>query len=196
MVHIVKRMRKLRALLGIRLGPGAAELPPDVKRIHLDFATKFNDGHLGPRKFWRHYLPRLKYHNPAVSMTINRTHNQSGSATMTIFFADSSKDGSPPTAATSTTTSGLPSDHIPFDRTETVEMKHRHESQILSELVKLTKARKIEATAEEKEQLKQVQEDRRQSEKSSQRAAVINAQRKQKEEMLRQARAAAEAQDV
>ena len=33
----------------IRTGPGAAILPPEVKRIHLDFAIKINDGHAGPR---------------------------------------------------------------------------------------------------------------------------------------------------
>ena len=36
-------------LLSIRIGPGAAILPRDVSRIHMDFAPKFNDGHLGPR---------------------------------------------------------------------------------------------------------------------------------------------------
>jgi len=36
-------------LLAIRLGPGAAMLPPEVTRIHMDFAFKLNDGHFGPR---------------------------------------------------------------------------------------------------------------------------------------------------
>jgi len=50
MVAVIKRMRKLRAkLLAIRIGPGAAVLPPEVTRIHMDFARDIEDGHYGPR---------------------------------------------------------------------------------------------------------------------------------------------------
>lgn len=47
-------------LINIRCGPGAAILPPEVTRIHLDFATKINGGHMGAR----FVLPR---HQPFVS---------------------------------------------------------------------------------------------------------------------------------
>ncbi len=36
-------------LLEIRTGPGAAIMPSEVTRIHMDFALKRNNGHLGPR---------------------------------------------------------------------------------------------------------------------------------------------------
>jgi hypothetical protein len=39
----------LLQLLDIRVGPGAAIISSDVKRIHLNFARKMNDGHMGPR---------------------------------------------------------------------------------------------------------------------------------------------------
>lgn len=43
-------MRKLQTkLLAIRLGPGAVVLPKEVKRIHMRFAPKINEGHMGPR---------------------------------------------------------------------------------------------------------------------------------------------------
>lgn len=48
---------------------------------------------MGPRKFWRENLPRLKYHNPAVPMIVNRLRDQSGPATLTIYMTD---DGSAP----------------------------------------------------------------------------------------------------
>ncbi|KAI9697228.1 MAG: hypothetical protein M1836_004792 [Candelina mexicana] len=201
MVSVLKRMRKLKALLAIRLGPGAAHLPPDVKRIHMDFAYKINDGHFGPRKFWRLYLPSLKYHNPAISMTVNRTTDQEGPATMTIYFAppptsstttspSSSTQPSKPTSAptTSTTSTTAPSDHTPFTRTHTINMKHRHESEILSQLLEVTKAVKIKATREEEEEIREMEEERKRREADARRSAVVNAERKREEEMLRQAR--------
>ncbi len=36
-------------LLNIRYGPGAAILPSEVTRIHLEFAKRWNDGQYGPR---------------------------------------------------------------------------------------------------------------------------------------------------
>lgn len=38
------------------------------------------------RKFWRHMLPRLKYHNPRIPMTVSRTNNQTGPATLSIYL--------------------------------------------------------------------------------------------------------------
>ncbi|MCJ1314554.1 hypothetical protein MMC25_008236 [Agyrium rufum] len=131
MVSISSRMRNLRTvryfhkaiaqvenLLHIRLGPGAARLPPDIKRINLAFAFKNKDGHMGARQFWRHCLPRLKYHNPGVSMTIQRSENTDTPSLMTIFYTSpspssstttsTSKQESPPTPVPDTTTSSSP----------------------------------------------------------------------------------------
>lgn len=69
----------------IRNGPGAAKLPANVTKIHMEFAHKWNDGNLGSRKFWRDHLPRLKYHNPQVPMIVNRTRDQHGPATLSIY---------------------------------------------------------------------------------------------------------------
>jgi len=192
MVSIIRRMRKLKAkLLAIRLGPGAAVLPKDIKRLHLDFAFKLNDGHLGPRKFWRNYLPRLKYHNPAVSMTVNRITDQAGPATMTIFYAPPLESSSPtasPAGSSSTSTSTTPSIHTPFDRTETINMKHRNESEILSLLMDLTKAIPVKATPEEEQELRQLEEENKRSELDAQRSAEVNALRKREAALLDQAR--------
>ncbi|KAI9844552.1 MAG: hypothetical protein M1837_005511 [Sclerophora amabilis] len=198
MVNIMKRMAKLRALLAVRLGPGAAVLPPEVKRIHMQFAYKLNDGHFGPRKFWRQCLPRLKYHNPAVSMTVDRTSDQEGPATMTIFFSAPSESDSPtaaPTPISSTTSPALStapttptSDSPPVDHVESIDMKHKHESAILSQLIELTGAMPIAATPEEMEQLRDLKERGERAEEDSARMAEVNAQRKREEAILAQAR--------
>lgn len=39
-------------LVKIRCGPGAAVLPKDVTRIHMEFAHKLAGGHMGPRFAW------------------------------------------------------------------------------------------------------------------------------------------------
>ena len=42
---------------------------------------------MGARHFWRNCLPRLKYHNPGVGMTVKQTDDQAGPAALTIYFA-------------------------------------------------------------------------------------------------------------
>ncbi|KAL8728759.1 MAG: hypothetical protein Q9166_005191 [cf. Caloplaca sp. 2 TL-2023] len=180
-------------LYSVRLGHGAAILPRDVKRIHLDFAFKLNDGHFGARKVWRNYLPRLKYHNPAVSMTVNRTQNQAGQATLTVFYASPSDItshtiSSAPSSSTSPT--APTSDHTPFDRTETINMKHRHESEILSELLDLTKAVPVVATPEEEAEIQELADEERQAGIDRARNAAYIEQKRQEKALLDQARGA------
>lgn len=137
-------------------------LPHDVKRIHLDFAIKFNNGHFGARKFWRNCLPRLKYHNPAISMTVNRTKDQDGPAILTVFFAPPPRHASTilsPAPSSSTTSNTAPSEHEPFDRMETIDMKHVRDSEIMSLLMTLTKATPVIATPEERSELEAMRED-------------------------------------
>ncbi len=50
-------------LVRLRTGPGAAILPHDVTRIHMEFNHKYNDGHMGPRCD----LPPLFGLSPAAS---------------------------------------------------------------------------------------------------------------------------------
>lgn len=168
----------------------------------MDFAVKLNDGHLGPRKFWRHYLPRLKYHNPAVPMTVNRTTNQSGPATLTVFFApppDSQSPTSSPAPTSSTSQSTSPSEHTPFERAQSIDLKHRREPEIMALLMATTKATPVHATAEEQAELEELEEQRERSERDTARSAEVNAKRKREAEVLAQARgelAQAQAQAV
>ncbi|KAI4097470.1 MAG: hypothetical protein L6R37_006799 [Teloschistes peruensis] len=181
-------------LYNIRLGQGAAILPKDIKRIHLDFAFKISDGHFGARKVWRNYLPRLKYHNPAVSMTVNRSQDQAGPATLTIFYASphDSSTSSPSSAAPSSSSTSITStsDHTPFERAETIGMKHRHESQILSDLLNLTKATPIVASPEEVAELQALADEKKRSEADRARNAAYTEQKRQEKALLDQARGA------
>ena len=124
-------------------------------------------------------------------MTINRTSDQDGLATLTVFFAPPSHSASPtasPSPSSSTSTSTSPSEHTPSDRIESINIKHRHESEILSRLMELTKAVPIVATPEEEAQLRQLEDDNVKSQQDAQRSAEINERRRREAAVLDQAR--------
>ncbi|KLU91887.1 hypothetical protein MAPG_10836 [Magnaporthiopsis poae ATCC 64411] len=112
MTGVVKRMRALKnKLYALKFGPGGAVLPANITRIHMEFGLKNGQGHVGPTKFWRDNLPRLKFWNPSVPMIVNRTSEADKPATMSIYLrqsaAGSSKKkggGSNKPAATTTAT--------------------------------------------------------------------------------------------
>ncbi|KEQ69754.1 hypothetical protein M436DRAFT_55377 [Aureobasidium namibiae CBS 147.97] len=193
MVSLLQRMRKLQTvyiqLLAIRLGPGAAVLPKEVSRIHMRFAPKIDGGHMGSKKFWRHELVRLKFHNPAIPMTLDRTAAQTDPALMTVFFAD--PEASPTSgAAPTTSTSGdkEPSNYSPSTRTETIDMTMRTPENILADLIRITNARQVEATQEELETLRSLEEQRLRSEKDSKLSLEVREKKKREEALLAQAR--------
>ncbi|PSR93652.1 hypothetical protein BD289DRAFT_480965 [Coniella lustricola] len=102
MSAIGRRMNKLKSLISVRHGPGAAILPINITKIHLEFAHKWDGGHYGSRKFWKDHLPRLKFHNPAVPMIVNRVRDQTSAATLTIYTT--SPQSSPSSSDSSQTT--------------------------------------------------------------------------------------------
>ncbi|MCJ1372409.1 hypothetical protein MMC20_003633 [Loxospora ochrophaea] len=217
MVSVIWRMRKLRnkvslssksacilsvapnltsslhsQLLAIRLGPGAAVLPQTIKRIHLDFAYKIDDGHLGPRHFWRIYLPRLKYHNPAVSMTVNRTTDQSAPATLSVFFA-APRSSDRPTAspAPSESTSGAKApelNHAIFERVESIDMKYKQGEEIWDRFLRVTRAIIVEATPEERKEMGDLEEQRVRSEEDRRQNAEVLERKRREQALLDQAR--------
>ena len=177
----------------MRVGPGAAILSNDVKKLHLNFARKADDGHYGARRIWRQYLPRLKYHNPAVSMTVKRTADQEGPAVLSIHFTLASKSSSPAAVSASSTSispSILPSDHIPSKQVATIDMKHKSESEILSRLLELTRATPYEATPDELAELKDVEDYSRRTTRDRAAQARLNQIKKQEQALLDQARGA------
>ncbi|KAI3323749.1 CI-B8 domain-containing protein [Xylariaceae sp. AK1471] len=170
MVNPGKRMNILQALLQLRHGPGAAILPPEITRIHMDFAMKWNDGHFGPRKFWRTCLPRLKYWNPAIPMLVNRFENQAAPATMSIYFRQASSDSASTTEAVrnmlplaqqphSSTTNEHPAPPPEEgERVVTIDMKNVHSDTILSEFLAKTGATLVQPTPDEQAEMRQVEE--------------------------------------
>lgn len=71
---------------------------------------------------------------------------------------------------------------------ESVDIKHKRESEILEQLMALTKAVAVVATPEEEEQLQQLAEDDKKSELDAQRSAEVNERRRETAALLDQAR--------
>lgn len=178
----------------------------DVRKIHLSFAVKINEGHFGPRKFWHTYLPRLKYHNPAIPMTVHRTEDQSAPATMTITFGPpstapsssasptprTSASGAPPPSSTTSTPDALEANEN--ITTKNIDMKHKHESTILSELTQLVNGQQIEATEEEKMQLQELEDQRARSEQDAGLQKEVLRKKRREQAILEQARRSVEPQ--
>ncbi|EFX06292.1 50S ribosomal protein mrp49 [Grosmannia clavigera kw1407] len=166
MVGVARRMNKLKALLNIRHGPGAALLPSEVSRIHLEFAQRWNDGQYGPRKFWQTCLPRLKYWNPAVPMIVNRTSEATGPATLTIYFRQ--KQEGVIAAAEATEAEPQPSSSFvgeskapqptPTERTVQIDMKGLRSDAILQDFLSKSGAIPVSPSSQEQADMREVEE--------------------------------------
>lgn len=208
MVNPGKRMHILQAkLLALRHGPGAAILPPEITRIHMDFALRWNEGHFGPRKFWKICLPRLKFWNPAIPMLVNRTPDQSAPAKMSIYFRQASLSSDTPSALTSKMSS-LPLAQQPHSSTEnehpapepeegervvTIDMKGIHSDRILEEFMAKTGAIPVHPTPDEQVEMRQVEE---RAERAAFDRAIVKKyldDKRREERMLAMARQEAEA---
>lgn len=93
-----------------------------------------------------------------------------------------------PSTTSTQSSSILVSDTASPERIETINMKHRHESEILSQLLSITKAVPIEPTEKELEQIRDLEEQRLLSEQDSRRSQIVNENRRRKEAILAQAR--------
>ncbi|PNY28480.1 Uncharacterized protein TCAP_01571 [Tolypocladium capitatum] len=210
-------------LINIRCGPGAAILPPEVTRIHMDFATKINGGHMGARfapaphsallssgppltsqtcnrKFWREYLPRLKYHNPSIPMIVNRHDQSQAPPTMTVYLRTSS----PPTSSDSSSSAAESHAQPTSSRTNlskaqppgsdervvSIDMKDKHSSDILEFFMAETRAKALQPTKEEIAEMQGLEAANKQAVVDRERVRQLRSEKKKEEDMLKRARAA------
>lgn len=116
------------------------------------------------RKFWRICLPRLKYWNPTVPMIVNRTQNNDGPATMSIYFRQQSSSASdqqasrpqpPASQADGSAKAPAPAEG---ERVVTIDMKRQHSDAILADFLTKTGAVPVVPTPQEEAELRDVQE--------------------------------------
>lgn len=129
-------------------------------------------------------------------MTVNRTLDQEGPATLTVFFAPPPKSYSvtaSPASSSSTDPSTASSGHAPTGRIETIDMKHKHESNILSRLLEITQGVPYEASPEELAELSDAEDEKRRSERDREAQARLNEVKRQEKALLDLARGGVEA---
>lgn len=149
-----------------------------------------NGGHLGARKFWRNALPRLKYHNPTVSMVIDRTNIEDGPATLTIQFeqpaSTTSESSSTTLLATRATVS--PTEESTNIRAEIIDMKNIRDSEILSQLMKITNAVQVFPSAKDEAELRKLNKAKEKSRQDSLANLRHREKEKERENLLAMAR--------
>lgn len=80
-------------------------------------------------------------------------------------------------------------DSAPVESTKSINMKHKHEDEILEELMSLTSGQVVRATPEEQALMKELEEQRKRSEADRVRQAGVLAAKKRQQEVLAAARA-------
>ncbi|KAF9877768.1 50s ribosomal protein mrp49 [Colletotrichum karsti] len=192
MTRVGARWHALRAILSIRHGPGAAIVPSTVTRIHMEFAKTIGEGHAGPRKFWKEMLPRLKYHNPAIPMIVNRKAANEGAAIMSVYFRttptpiDPATLPQPPSSAVDQSKAPTP---IEGERVVKIDMKGKRSEEILERFVAETAALAVQPTPEELREMEEVKELRIKGQQDREAVAEIRDAAKKEKAMLDKARA-------
>ncbi|OJJ49176.1 hypothetical protein ASPZODRAFT_91556 [Penicilliopsis zonata CBS 506.65] len=200
MVNIFKRIHKLRALLNVRIGPGAATLPssstatkdfPPITRLHLTYARKIYGGHQGARHFWRECLPRLKYYNPGVSMSVKQTTEQDGPATLTIYFdGEVSKTSSSGGGAggAGAETDGYAPAATSTEKTASINLKDLDYQEIWRRVQAVTGASAVPSKPEEEAEMARYKALRGKAQEDRARVASIRQTKRDQERMLLEAR--------
>lgn len=147
-------------------------------------------------------------------MTVNRTTEQAGPATLSIHFATPFEPapappflglGTPvaerPTTAAATSTTTLPlsstetttptGDHVPVDRIVTIDMKHKTDEHILEAFMAATQGVTVQATDEEVNMLRMEEESKSKSAVDRERSKQASLAKKRDEDLLKAAQALA-----
>lgn len=115
------------------------------------------EGHMGARKFWRECLPRLKYHNPGVPMTVKQIEEQSTPPYLTVYFdkdvAVSHADGK----ELKDTTAPAPLENEQY---RSLNVRDMQVGDIWSQFVRLTGAQGAKTTQQQPGQEQEKEKDR------------------------------------
>ncbi|CAI7586076.1 hypothetical protein PCG10_007706 [Penicillium crustosum] len=197
MVNLFKRLRKLQTMLQTKIGTGAAIFPnlasaskefPAVTRLHLTYARKIDQGHAGARHFWRNCLPRLKYHNPGVPMSVTQTSNQQGPAALTIYFAERVGSAATALANEKKVIDELAPAPEANEQSAVLDIKNRTYQQIWDRVQAMTNAKVVPATSEDIALSQKLAEIKKKSGPDRERVRAIRQAKKDQERMLAEAR--------
>ncbi|KAK2744034.1 hypothetical protein FQN57_004487 [Myotisia sp. PD_48] len=197
MVSLVKRMRKLKArLLQVRVGLGATIFPSassnisPLARLHLSYAQKSQGSHLGARKFWRQCLPRLKYYNPGLKITVTQTKDEAVPPLLTLYFAKPS-DGSisNPSSPESKVVDNLAPPPMESESVQTLDIRDLDYSQIWERVKSATSAEDMKPSEEDTQEVEELERNKVQAKIDKERVSKARRARKDQLKMLAAAQA-------
>lgn len=147
------------------------------------------------RKFWKEYLPRLKYHNPSIPMIVNRHDQNQLPPTMSIYLRKSDSSAaasSEPLAQPSSSRTNLSKAQPPTadERVVHIDMTNKHSSHILEFFMAETRAVPLQPTNEEITEMQALETLRRNADVDRERVRQLRLEKKKEEDMLKRARAA------
>lgn len=184
-------------MLQTKIGTGAAIFPslasaskefPAVTRLHLTYARKIDQGHAGARHFWRNCLPRLKYHNPGVPMSVTQTTNQQGPAALTIYFAERVGSAATALANEKKVIDELAPAPEANEQSAVLDIKNRTYQQIWDRVQAMTNAKVVPANSEDIALSQKLAEIKKKSGPDRERVQAIRQAKKDQERMLAEAR--------
>ncbi|KAH7090757.1 CI-B8 domain-containing protein [Paraphoma chrysanthemicola] len=179
-----------------RCGPGALILPKEVSKISMEFNTKLYGGHRGARKFWREMLPRIKYRNPTIPISISRHTDADGPSLLHIYTTSPTPQQAPTTSSVSNqapSSSATPNPQTTLvpdtsPPTHTLNIRDINESEILDMLVKTIGATQLEMTEQEKAEMQEMKEQNERSEKDRVQVREYLTKERREQELLKLAR--------
>ncbi|KAL2126181.1 hypothetical protein VTI74DRAFT_1522 [Chaetomium olivicolor] len=150
---------------------------------------------MGPRKFWQHALPRLKYWNPAVPMIVNRTHDQDGPAKLTIYFREPGATLPSDVPQASSSNDGFSKAPAPAqgERALLIDMKNRRSEAILKEFMDKSGAVAVKPTPQDEAEIREIEELEARSKIDHERVRKRNEALKREKQMIKQAHSEAAA---
>ena len=157
--------------------------------MHLTYGKSIGKGHIGAQKFWRQCLARLKYHNPAIQMSVKPYEGteEKIAPALTIFFS-----GNQPTKAQAYHDASIKDEFAPqpteAEKAVVLNLKDYNFQEIWNHVKDLTGAVEVEATSEEREQVEKFRQMHIKSEADRLRVAGIRQAKKDQERMLQEAR--------
>ena len=113
-------------------------------------------------------------------MTVERSEDQAGPATLTIYLSNKSIYDA------NTSTDG--------ERTDVIDMKHKHSMEILKEFMHAAQGEEVKATSQEQEQRDELEQQQRRAEADRERMRKYLAAQRREAEILKQARKSVAAQ--
>ena len=117
-------------------------------------------------------------------MTVDRNLDQKGPATLTVFFTSPSKPSSMEPSATAS------EDNL-SDRTEIIDMKYKHEREILLRLMDAAGGTPCATASDDEIKLRELEDYKKNSERDRQAQARLNEVKRQEKALLDQARGVA-----